>query len=294
MNKAEIIVSFGEIIKIRRTQLEIDQKQIATALNLSRTMIGKIERGEREPLPSKEQIETIAAVLDMDSKFLLGSMDDFLEQYPIDEETTRYIQKDQKVLIFGNVIKNRREQLNKTQQGLADVLHLSRASISKMEQGYRESLPPKEQIQLIAEFLEMNVDILMGSNNEILERFDEEDQKYIKKEESTAYIKLAITEMRRDEALLEIARNKALKIESIEMDCMKALGIKIKELRESKGWSLKELEIASNVSEGVIRRIEMNMYNKQSYPLSAKESLGKIAIAIGTTLEELPQIPFDE
>lgn len=92
------VAEFGNRIKTRRLQLGILQDDLANSIGVSRPIIGKIERGERESLPSREQILIIARKLDMNPSSLLGANDNILERFSAeeqdllrDEESTQYI-----------------------------------------------------------------------------------------------------------------------------------------------------------------------------------------------------------
>ena len=61
----------------------------------------------------------------------------------------------------------------------------------------------------------------------------------------------------------------------------KAIGAKIHMLRWKRGWSLKDLEEASGVSQSMLSR-----YERGSHPASL-ERLGQIAEALGSSLDYL-------
>lgn len=64
------------------------------------------------------------------------------------------------------------------------------------------------------------------------------------------------------------------------MKILVELGKKIRDLRERKGWSQKDLECASDVSQPVIHRLETHYYKKLDL-----ETVEKLAITLGTTLD---------
>lgn len=79
-------VAFGKRLKDRRIQMGIDQHILASALGISRTMIGKIERGERETLPSRDQIAIIAKILDTTIEALIEGNEFFFDRFTEDEQ----------------------------------------------------------------------------------------------------------------------------------------------------------------------------------------------------------------
>lgn len=79
-------LAFGKRLKDRRVQMGIDQHILASALGISRTMIGKIERGERETLPSRDQIAIIAKILDTTIEALIEGNEFFFDRFTEDEQ----------------------------------------------------------------------------------------------------------------------------------------------------------------------------------------------------------------
>lgn len=79
-------IAFGKRLKDRRVQMGIDQHILASALGISRTMIGKIERGERETLPSRDQIAIIAKILDTTIEALIEGNEFFFDRFTEDEQ----------------------------------------------------------------------------------------------------------------------------------------------------------------------------------------------------------------
>lgn len=64
---------------------------------------------------------------------------------------------------FGNILKNLREEINLSQQELADKLNVTRQTISNYETNKR--LPNKEMFEIIADFFNVDMDYLYGMSD---------------------------------------------------------------------------------------------------------------------------------
>ncbi|MDD5571896.1 MAG: helix-turn-helix transcriptional regulator [Bacteroidales bacterium] len=63
------IISFGEYIRALREKAELPLRKVAAQLDIDPSLLGKIERNERQP--TKEVISGIAKIFNQDVKFLL-------------------------------------------------------------------------------------------------------------------------------------------------------------------------------------------------------------------------------
>lgn len=63
-------VQLGKRIRIRRTFLELTQKELAERINVCTSFIGHIERGRR--MLSVETLYSLCVALDVSADFLLG------------------------------------------------------------------------------------------------------------------------------------------------------------------------------------------------------------------------------
>lgn len=63
-------VQLGKRIRIRRTFLELTQKELAERINVCTSFIGHIERGRR--MLSVETLYNLCVALDVSADFLLG------------------------------------------------------------------------------------------------------------------------------------------------------------------------------------------------------------------------------
>jgi transcriptional regulator with XRE-family HTH domain len=115
----------------------------------------------------------------------------------------------QALIDFGRRVRDRRLALGVLQDDLANAIGVSRPIIGKIERGERESLPSREQIAKIARKLDMKPESLFGANENILERFTEEEQELLRNEQSTQYIKLALAKMVNDQKVSQEYSSKA-------------------------------------------------------------------------------------
>lgn len=65
--------------------------------------------------------------------------------------------------MFGNILKNLREEMNLSQQELADKLKVTRQTVSNYETNKR--LPNKEMFEIIADFFNVDMDYLYGMSD---------------------------------------------------------------------------------------------------------------------------------
>lgn len=64
------MAEFGEILKELRKQRKLSQESLATALGVSKSIIGLYENGKRTP--SRQTLEAIADYFNVDIDYLLG------------------------------------------------------------------------------------------------------------------------------------------------------------------------------------------------------------------------------
>lgn len=70
MKGQNIMAEFGEILKELRKQRKLSQESLATALGVSKSIIGLYENGKRTP--SRQTLEAIADYFNVDIDYLLG------------------------------------------------------------------------------------------------------------------------------------------------------------------------------------------------------------------------------
>jgi transcriptional regulator with XRE-family HTH domain len=63
VKKHKAILTFGEIIRDRRDNMNLSIREVATEINIDPSLLGKIERNERSP--TDEQIELLADCLQL-------------------------------------------------------------------------------------------------------------------------------------------------------------------------------------------------------------------------------------
>ena len=73
---------------------------------------------------------------------------------------------------FAYVLRSLRNEKGMTQQGLADLLGVSKSSINMYERGERQ--PNFETLELIADFFHVNLDFLLGRTEKAAEFIDPE------------------------------------------------------------------------------------------------------------------------
>ncbi len=83
MSKKKII-TFGEYIRGLREQVGLPLRKIAAQLDIDPSLLGKIERSQRQP--TKEQIKKLAEIFKQDEHFLLSeNLSDLIANKIIEE-----------------------------------------------------------------------------------------------------------------------------------------------------------------------------------------------------------------
>lgn len=83
MKKHKAILTFGEIIRDRRDSMNLSIREVATKINIDPSLLGKIERNERQP--TSEQVELLANYLKLNLSELKISVLSDLVVYKIME-----------------------------------------------------------------------------------------------------------------------------------------------------------------------------------------------------------------
>lgn len=78
------ITTFGEHIRTLRDEAQLSLKDVATRIGIDTSLLGKIERDERQP--TREQLKLLADFFDMDEKTLQKEALSDLIAYKIIEE----------------------------------------------------------------------------------------------------------------------------------------------------------------------------------------------------------------
>lgn len=78
------IVTFGERLRNLREQAKLSLREVATELGIDTSLLGKIERNERQP--TKEQIKLIASFFKVDKHELVKEVLSDMFAYKILEE----------------------------------------------------------------------------------------------------------------------------------------------------------------------------------------------------------------
>ena len=84
MPEGNSIVTFGEHLRSLREQAELSLREVATKLGIDTSLLGKIERNERQP--TKEQIKLIASFFKVDKHELVKEVLSDMFAYKILEE----------------------------------------------------------------------------------------------------------------------------------------------------------------------------------------------------------------
>jgi transcriptional regulator with XRE-family HTH domain len=117
-------------------------------------------------------------------------------------------------LEFGKRVEDIRKSKGVLNTDLANALGVTEQAVSSMQKGRNKSLPSKDQIEIIARVLKTSSDVLLGANEDILDRYTEEEQELLKLGESTQYIKLALAKMKHDMEAAKAASDKSEKIKA--------------------------------------------------------------------------------
>ncbi|MDQ2808488.1 MAG: helix-turn-helix domain-containing protein [Chloroflexota bacterium] len=81
MNPQHIVISFGRVIRARRTQLGYTQETFADRAGLHRTYVGALERGEQNV--SLTNLARIATALDVPLSMLFAAVETDLSQQDV-------------------------------------------------------------------------------------------------------------------------------------------------------------------------------------------------------------------
>jgi transcriptional regulator with XRE-family HTH domain len=154
-------VRLGEIIRTRRCQLELTQKEVARRAKISQDYVSYLELGKRRP--SETVIKRLANVLDLDGRelfFLLkprlrlmltsasaGHLRSACKQF---KPASRKMGTS-KLARLGTSIRTRRRQLDLTQKEVARRARISDGYVSMIESGTRR--PPATIIARLAHVL---------------------------------------------------------------------------------------------------------------------------------------------
>lgn len=98
----EIMTSFGEQIRTLREEKELPLRKVAAFLDIDPSLLGKIERNERQP--RKELIKQIAFFFKIDEKYLIRQFISDQIAYKIVEEDDMEILKvaEKKIMYLKN------------------------------------------------------------------------------------------------------------------------------------------------------------------------------------------------
>lgn len=103
----KIISTVGEQLRTSREKLCLSLREVATAIGIDTSLLGKIERNERQA--TKEQVKQLAIFYDMDEKMLLKELlsDQFaykileedvdLDTFRVAEDKVEYLKTNQNV-----------------------------------------------------------------------------------------------------------------------------------------------------------------------------------------------------
>jgi len=103
----KIISTVGEQLRTIREKLRLSLREVATAIGIDTSLLGKIERNERQA--TKEQVKQLAIFYDIDEKMLLKELlsDQFayklieeeadLDIFRVAEDKVEYLKNNQNV-----------------------------------------------------------------------------------------------------------------------------------------------------------------------------------------------------
>lgn len=139
--------NFSENLKEQRTRRKWSQDKLARKAGLTRSTISNYERGQTTPTP--EILIKLALSLNMGVKELLGTSyaDPPTRQ---EREKEKPKPKEPRAPMLYTPIRRLREVHNLTQQDLADLLQVPRATVQKWE---RQTLPISDKYAVIIEAL---------------------------------------------------------------------------------------------------------------------------------------------
>lgn len=97
---------------------------------------------------------------------------------------------------FGERLKKLRKLRGLSQVDIAVLLGITRSAALKIEYGQNKTIPSRENIIKLENHLEAVEGTLLGLNDFVVERYSEEEQKLLKNEASTKYVKEALVKMK--------------------------------------------------------------------------------------------------
>ncbi|WP_079709819.1 helix-turn-helix domain-containing protein [Paraliobacillus ryukyuensis] len=140
-------------IKYLRHTKALTQSQLAMKAGVTRTTITNYETGYARPTP--EQLDKLAEIFDVDSRWLTKTDDDF--SYHVDEkEVSERAQTE-----FGKKLRLLRKNKKKTMDDLSKIINISRSGYSKYEIGGRE--PNLNSLVILADYFDVSLDDLLGT-----------------------------------------------------------------------------------------------------------------------------------
>ena len=103
MNSKQIVFSFGEHVRSLREELKLSLREVAASISVDPSLLGKIERDERQP--TNEQIKLLAIFYKVDEhKLIMENLSDQIAYKIIDAnaETKIFYVAEEKVKYLKN------------------------------------------------------------------------------------------------------------------------------------------------------------------------------------------------
>lgn len=221
----------GKKIQTIRKEQGLTQKELGGLLGVSGSMIGQYENDLRNP--KFETLLRIAEVLSVSPEYLMG--------HEISDEKNQHFSIVEKIC-------NLRKQNRLSQEQMAELLGINRATLSKYETGV--IVPSLAQLRKIAEIL--NVSVVELFPDELANDFDYPAEK----------------------------GKKALKTSAnylIPDECLFTIGERIRAIRKEKGMTQKQVADKCGMADSAIRKYESGTVQTRDVTLE------KIASALGVS-----------
>lgn len=145
-------------LKSEREKLGMNKKEVSEQLGIPYTTYCNYEAGSREP--NSEMLKKIANYYSVTLDYLLGLSD--LADSSLQQETS------ERFLNSGDRIRQLREQLGLTQDEVANIVGVSKSTVSKWESGHIENMK-RDKISLLAKALNVSPLYIMGLDDSLSE-----------------------------------------------------------------------------------------------------------------------------
>lgn len=161
-------MTIGDRIRVKREETGLSQEELAKLTDTTKQAIYKYEKGIVVNIPLS-RLEKLGKVLNCTPAYIMGWTED---------ETRELSPKEKKFIEFGARIRQKRLDLNMTQEELAKRCgYTSRSSINKIELGLVDL--PQSKIATIAKVLNVQPAYLVGWTDDENRQISDKEKEFI-------------------------------------------------------------------------------------------------------------------